>query len=267
MSSQVKSSQVENLAEPDEEERALLLDGGREWTARLMREASAVGARAWFTSDGGGRARTARAHDAHLDGAAVDDTAAPLQVTQGYGMSQVDDDEEAGADEAVRRAPTWHATQQYGRSQEDGEGGDDDNEAVRRPSWSDARTAESPRMARWAACGHEMDDELTGEPSEAGADVECLSALAPGNEHDETMSDVGAEAEALVCVAEREQQREVLVECAVCVGARMWAAATVRLDECTRARAVPRAAWAPTVSSRGQRERCTRPRAMMGTRP
>ena len=33
----------ENLAEPDEEERALLFDGGRERMARLMREASAVG--------------------------------------------------------------------------------------------------------------------------------------------------------------------------------------------------------------------------------
>ena len=32
----------ENLAEPDEEERALLFDGGRERMARLMREASAV---------------------------------------------------------------------------------------------------------------------------------------------------------------------------------------------------------------------------------
>ena len=146
----------------------------------------------------------------------MDVAAVPLQATQGYGMSQ-----EAGADEAVRRAPTWHATQQYGGSQEDGEGGDYDDEAVRRPCWSDARMAESPRslVARWAACGLEMDDELTGEPSEAGADVECLSALAPGNEHDESMSDVGAEAEALVCVAEREQQREVLVECVVCVGA------------------------------------------------
>ena len=33
----------ENLAEPDEEERALLFDGGCERMARLMREASAVG--------------------------------------------------------------------------------------------------------------------------------------------------------------------------------------------------------------------------------
>ena len=31
--------------------------------------------------------------------------------------------------------------------------------------------------ARWAACGLEMDDELTGEPSEAGADVEGMSAI------------------------------------------------------------------------------------------
>ena len=119
----------EHLAEPDEEERALLLDGGRERMARLMREASAVGARAWSMPDGCGAARAARTHDADTDGAAMDCAAAPLQATQGYGMSQEDDDEDAGADEAVRRAPTWHATQQYGCSQEDGEGGDDDDEA------------------------------------------------------------------------------------------------------------------------------------------
>ena len=64
-----------------------------------------------------------------------------------------------------------------------------------------------------------MDDELTGELSVAGSDVEGSSALAPGNEHDESMSDVGAEAEALVCDAEGEQQREVSVECVVRVGA------------------------------------------------
>ena len=33
-----------------------------------------------------------------------------------------------------------------------------------------------------------MDDELTGEPSESGADVEGLSALAPGDVHDVMMS-------------------------------------------------------------------------------
>jgi hypothetical protein len=145
----------ENLAEPDEEERDLLLDGGRERAARLMREASAVGARAWTMSDGGGAARTARADDEDPDGVAVDDAATSLQATQGYSMSQEDDDEEAGADEVVRRAPTWHATQQYGWSQEDDEGRDDDDEAVRRPGWSDAQMAESPRAlaARWAALG------------------------------------------------------------------------------------------------------------------
>ena len=63
-----------------------------------------------------------------------------------------------------------------------------------------------------------MDDELTGEPSEAGVDGEGLSALAPDDEHDVMMSDVGVEAEALVCDAECEQQREVPVECVVCVG-------------------------------------------------
>ena len=36
--------------------------------------------------------------------------------------------------------------------------------------------------------GYEMDDELTGEPSESGADVEGLSALAPGDVHDVMMS-------------------------------------------------------------------------------
>ena len=50
----------ENLAEPDDEERDLLFDGGRERTARLMREASAVGARAWAMPDGGGAAGTER---------------------------------------------------------------------------------------------------------------------------------------------------------------------------------------------------------------
>jgi hypothetical protein len=81
--------------------------------------------------------------------------------------------------------------------------------------------AESPRdlAARWAACGLEMDDELTGEPSEAGPDGGGLSALAPDDEHDAMMSDAGVEAEALVCDAECEQQREVLVERVVCVGA------------------------------------------------
>ena len=53
----------EDLAEPDEEKRALLLDGGRERAVRLMREASAVGARAWALPDGGGAAGTARATD------------------------------------------------------------------------------------------------------------------------------------------------------------------------------------------------------------
>ena len=63
-----------------------------------------------------------------------------------------------------------------------------------------------------------MDDELIGEPSEAGADDEGMSAMAPGDEHDVMMSDMGAEAEALACDAEREQHRDVLVECVVCVG-------------------------------------------------
>ena len=170
-----------------------------------------------MTPDGGGATRAARAHVAETDGAAM-----PLLATQSYGLSQEDDDEEVGADEAVRRVPTWHATQQYGCSQEDGgEGGYDDDEAVRRPDWSDALMVESPRglAARWAACGLEMDDELTGEASEAGSDGGGLSALAIDDEHDVMMSDMGVVAEALVCDAECEQQREVLVERVVCVGA------------------------------------------------
>ena len=46
-----------------------------------------------------------------------------------------------------------------------------------------------------------------------------MSALAPDDEHDVMMSDVGVEAEALVCDAECEQQREVFVERVVRVGA------------------------------------------------
>ena len=58
----------------------------------------------------------------------------------------------------------------YGWSQEDDEGGDDDDEVVRRPGWSDAQMAESPRglAARWAACGLEMDDELSHGRAERG---------------------------------------------------------------------------------------------------
>ena len=55
--------------------------------------------------------------------------------------------------------------------------------------------------------------------SDAGSDGGGLSALAPDDEHDVMMSDVGVEAEALACDAECEQQREVLVERVVCVGA------------------------------------------------
>ena len=42
--------------------------------------------------------------------------------------------------------------------------------------------------------------------------------MAPGDVHDVMMSDMGAVAEALVRDAGREQQREVLVECVMCVG-------------------------------------------------
>ena len=44
--------------------------------------------------------------------------------------------------------------------------------------------------AVWEAYGLEMDDELIGEPSEAGADDEGMSAMAPGDEHDVMMSDM-----------------------------------------------------------------------------
>ena len=201
----------ENLAEPDEEERALLLDGGRERAVRLMREASAVGARAWLMPDGGGAARAARAHDEDLGGVTVDSAAAPLQATQSYGASQEDDDVEAEADEEVRRAPTWHATQQYGWSQDDDEWRDDDDEAVRRPGWSDAQLAESPRAlaARWAACGLEMDDELTGESSRTIEEAECMSGV-----HDELLSSMDVVAVVHAQDAEGEQQSErVSVEC------------------------------------------------------
>ena len=178
---------------------------GRERAVRLMREASAVGARAWLMPDGGGAARAARADDADPDGVAVDSAAAPLQATQGYGMSQEDDDEEAGADEVVRRAPTWHATQQYGWSQEDDEGRDDDDEAVRRPGWSDAQMDESPRAlaARWAACGLEMDDEITGESSRTMEEAECMSDV-----HDELLSSMDVVAVVHAQDAEGEQQSE-----------------------------------------------------------
>ena len=76
--------------------------------------------------------------------------------------------------------------------------------------WQRARGV-SRRPARRAACVLEMDDELTGEPSEVGFDGEGLSVLALGDEHDATMGDMGAEEEALARDAEREQQRDVLV--------------------------------------------------------
>ena len=168
----------ENLAEPDDEERDLLFDGGRERAARLMREATAVGARAWAMPDGGGAADSAQATDdvdecmdegvvdaaraylgSDLDDMDADDApATPLQATQSYGAAYVDDEEEAEADEAVRRAPLRHATQQYGLSQLGDDDEDDDDEAVRRSDWPDAPMTESPRAlaARWAACGLEM---------------------------------------------------------------------------------------------------------------
>eukprot|EP00900_Chrysochromulina_parva_P015002 jgi/Chrpa1/23502/Chrysochromulina_OHIO_Genome00027977-RA len=228
----------ENLAEPDEEERALLLDGGRERAALLMREASAVGARAWLMPDGGGAAGTAQATDCAdecmdeggVDAAraflgsdpddmdADDAPAPPLQATQSYGAAHDDDEDDAEADEAVRRAPTWHATQQYDLPQMGDDDEDYDEEAVRRSAWPDAPMAESPRAlaARWAACGLEMDDELSGESSATRKDVECMSDMMFGDAHDVLASSMDVAGAAQAQVAEREQQREkVSVGCAM----------------------------------------------------
>ncbi|KOO34961.1 hypothetical protein Ctob_016618, partial [Chrysochromulina tobinii] len=120
----------ENLAEPDEEERALLLDGGRERAALLMREASAVGARAWLMPDGGGAAGTAQTTDCAdecmdeggVDAAraflgsdpddmdADDAPAPPLQATQSYGAAHDDDEDDAEADEAAEGDDEYEVT-------------------------------------------------------------------------------------------------------------------------------------------------------------
>ena len=146
-----------------------------------------------------------------------DDAAAPLpQATQMYGAAHDDVDEEAGADEAVRRAPSWHATQQYGWSQEGDDEEHDDDEAVRRSDWLDAPMAESPRAlaARWAACGLEMDDELSGEPSMASEDGVRMSEMVSGELHAESVCSMDVVAEVYAQDAEREQQSErVSVEC------------------------------------------------------
>jgi hypothetical protein len=195
-----------------------------------MREATAVGARAWAMPDGGGAAGTARATDgadecmdeggvdaarayldSDLDEMDADDAPAPLpQATQRYGAAHDDVEEEAEIDEAVRRAPFRHATQQYGLSQLGDDDEDDDDEAVRRPDWPDAPMTESPRAlaARWAACGLEMDDELSGEPSMTREDVECTSDMLSGDAHDELASSMDVAVAAQAQVAEREQQRE-----------------------------------------------------------
>ena len=112
----------------------------------------------------------------------VDDVAAPLpQATQLYGTANEDVEEESEIDEAVRCAPFWQATQQYGGSSAGDDAEIDDDDAVRRCGWPDAQLAESPRglAAIWAACGLEMDDELTGGPSAAREEAECMSEMAP----------------------------------------------------------------------------------------
>jgi hypothetical protein len=227
----------EGLSEPDEEESALLADGGRERALRLMREASVVGARAWMMPDGGEAMRAARADggaderahegsagaapvnmDGGFDEMIVVDVAAPLlQATQSYGAANEDDEEESEIDEAVRYAPIWQATQQYGGSSAGDDDEGDDDEAVRRYGGSDARLAESPRglAARWAAYGLAMDDEPMGEPSAANEEAECMSEMAPDDAHDELMCCMDVVAEVHAQDAEREQQREgVSVGCA-----------------------------------------------------
>ncbi|KOO28719.1 hypothetical protein Ctob_011846 [Chrysochromulina tobinii] len=220
----------EGLSEPDEEESALLADGGRERALRLMREASAVGARAWLMPDGGEAMRAARATggaderaeegsagaapahmDCDTDEMIVHDVAAPLpQATQLYGAANEDYEEEPEIDEAVRRAPIWQATQQYGGSLAGDDAEGDDDEAVRLRGWPDAHMAMSPRglAARWVACGLEMDDELTGEPSAEREEAECMSEMAPDDAHDELMCSMDVVAEVQAQDAEREQQRE-----------------------------------------------------------
>ena len=71
-----------------------------------------------------------------------------------------------------------------------------------------------------AARGLEMDDELTNEPHEAGADDEGTGAMAPCDEQDERSNSMGVADETPVHDAESAQQREVgePVECVMCVG-------------------------------------------------
>ena len=127
-----------------------------------------------------------------------------------YGAANEDDEEEAEIDEAVRRAPAWHATQQYDGLMAGDDAEVDDDEEVRRCGWSDARMVESPRglAARWAACGHEMDGELTGELSTAREEDERMSEMASDDVHDELMCSMDVVAEVHAQDAEREQQRE-----------------------------------------------------------
>jgi len=157
--------------------------------------------------------------DGDPDEMIVDDVAAPLpQATQLYGTANEDIEEESEIDEAVRRAPFWQATQQHGVSLAGEDVEDDDDEAVQQCGWPrDARMAESPRglAARWVACGLEMDDELTGEPSAAREEAECMSDMAPDDAHDELMCSMDVVAEVHAQDAEREQQSEgVSVGCA-----------------------------------------------------
>jgi hypothetical protein len=195
-----------------------------------MREASAVGARAWLMPDGGEAMRAARATggaderaeegsvgaapahmDCDTDEMIVDDVAAPLpQATQLYGAANEDDEKESEIDEAVRRAPIWQATQQYGGSLAGNDAEGDDDEAVQWRGWPDAQMAMSPRglAAKWVACGLEMDDELTGEPSAARVEAERMSEMAPDDAHDELMCSMDVVAEVHAQDAEREQQRE-----------------------------------------------------------
>jgi hypothetical protein len=53
-----------------------------------------------------------------------------------------------------------------------------------------------------------MDDELTGGPSAAREEAECMSEMAPDDAHDELMCSMDVVAEVHAQDAEREQQRE-----------------------------------------------------------
>jgi hypothetical protein len=148
----------------------------------------------------------------------------------------------------------------------------DDDDAVRRCGWPDAQLAESPRglAAIWAACGLEMDDELTGGPSAAREEAECMSEMAPDDAHDELMCSMDVVAEVHAQDAEREQQRE-----GASVGCVMPNGDGAGGDDCEAGRALEgddggymgcEGGRAPTASSRGRRWLRARQRTATRTR-